>query len=190
MTAAKKTTAAPTAAAAPAAPVAADPAKIVESTIANTQEQMEATLKQVQEFGSKNVEGAMVAGKDQLDKLIAQATQSFDEATSFGKENTDAVVTSMSVVAKGSEDLTRTMMGLSQDAIEQNYAMVRKLMGVASMKELVDIANDQMKANYDAMIQQSTQLSEMMVKIANDAVAPINGRFNAAIDKMGKPLAA
>lgn len=180
MTTAKKTT----------ATAATDPVKVAESTIANTQKQMETTLQQVQDFGAKNAESVMEASKDQLDKLMAHATKSFDEATSFSKENGDAMVTAMTVVGKGSEDLTRTLMALSQEAVETQYAMTRKLMTVSSMKELVDVTTDQMKSNYDAMIQHTTTLSEMMVKIANDAVAPINGRLNAAVDRMGKPLAA
>jgi len=166
------------------------PAKVVEESIATAKETVETTLKQAQDVSTKNVEDVISLSKEQVDKTLENASKSFDEAVSFATANAEASAKSYSVVSKGGEAMARKLMDLSKASVENQYAIARKLMTVTSVTQLMEIASDHAKASYDTMVSESTSMTEMMVKITNDAAAPLSERMHATMELVGKPIAA
>lgn len=169
---------------------ATTPAKVVEDTIATTKETMETALKQAQEVSTKNVDGAMLVTKEQLDKAMESASKGFEDAVTFASANADAAAASYDIVAKGGEAVARKVMDLSKASVENQFAIARKLLTVTTLTDLLEVTSDHAKASYDTMVSESTAVSEMMVKIANDATAPLSQRVNATMEIIGKPVAA
>ena len=64
------------------------------------------------------------------------------------------------------------------------------LLAARTLREAVDVQTDWAKTSFDKVVAESTKLSEISVKVANEAAEPINARFNAAIEKLLKPMAA
>ena len=59
-----------------------------------------------------------------------------------------------------------------------------------SSREIVDLQSEYAKTSFDNIVSEGTKISEMTVKVANEALEPINARMNAAVEKMSKPVAA
>jgi hypothetical protein len=55
---------------------------------------------------------------------------------------------------------------------------------------VVQVNTDFATAYMERLIERSQKLSEMSVKVANEALAPIGSRVEATVQKLGKPLAA
>jgi phasin family protein len=74
--------------------------------------------------------------------------------------------------------------------METSAQAAKALMGAKTLREAVDLQTDLAKSNFDKFIAESTKLSEMSVKVANEAFEPINARVNVAVEKLLKPIAA
>lgn len=147
---------------------------------------IEATVTAAQEAATKNVEQAVAYTKDQLDKVSKQVFTAYDEMAGFHKENVDAMLASSTVFAKGMENLTKAVMAYSQAQVEQSMAAAKAMAGVKTLRELVDLQTEFARTSFDAMISEATKVSEMSVKVANEAIEPISARVNATVEKLGK----
>lgn len=164
--------------------------KSIEDVAAQAKETMEGIVKASQEQASKQFEQTIALTKEQVEKASRQLFQSYDELASFNKQNLDAVVQSGNIVAKGVEDIGKAFYAYTQTALEQAASVGKALLGVKTVRELVDVQAEAAKSNFDAMVAESTKLTGMSVKVANEAFAPLNARVNAAVEKFAKPLAA
>jgi phasin family protein len=119
-----------------------------------------------------------------------QFFDSYEEFAAFGKQNVDALVQSTTVVAKGVEELSRAMFGFVQTTFEAGAATGKAMLGVRTLNELVTLQNEYVRTSLDSVLSESVKLSELTVKVANEALEPIGARFGAVIEKLTRPLAA
>lgn len=168
---------------------AAAPTAAMEETIAATKESMDAAVKASQETVTKSVEQAMTVSKEQFDKASATLNKGMDEMADYSKANADAMMASANVVTKGAEEMARAWFAFTQSSVDQSMAMAKKAMAVKSLKELVDLQSAYTKDSFDALLSEGTKMSEMALKTANDAMAPISERVNDTVSKIGKVAA-
>jgi phasin family protein len=81
-------------------------------------------------------------------------------------------------------------MAYNQKSIEASIATAKALMGCKTMQDLVEVQSDLTRKGLDEWVSEGTKLSELTVKVANEAAAPINSRLTEAVDRFMKPLAA
>lgn len=153
---------------------------------ADVTQTIEATVTAAQEAATKNVEQAVAYTKDQLDKVSKQVFTAYDEIAAFNKENVDAVLASTTVFTKGMESLTKAIMAFSQTQVEQSMSAAKAMAGVKTLRELVDLQTEFARTSFDAMVAEATKVSEMSVKVANEAIEPLSARVNATVEKVGK----
>lgn len=167
-----------------------DAVKTLEDVAAQAKEAVEEIVKASQEQVTRQFEQTMTLTKDQVEKASQQMLKSYDEMTAFNKQNVDAVIQSGTIVAKGVETLGKAVASFTQTSIEQSVATGKALLTVKSMRDLVDLQSAFAKSAFDAFMAESTRMSEMSVKVANEALAPINARVNATVEKFARPIAA
>lgn len=153
-------------------------------------ETMDTMIKAIQEAVQKNYEQTLVATKEQFEKASQQLFRGYDDLAAFSKENIDAAVQASTILAKGMEDLSKAMMAYAQSSVEQSVETGKVLLGVKTLRELVDLQSSYAKSSFDRLVSEGTKLSELSVKITNDAFAPLNARINAVVEKFAKPVAA
>jgi phasin family protein len=136
----------------------------------------------------QNLEGVLNAQKEQFEKASAQLLKTYEEVTAVTKDNVDAVVTSGTVVAKGAEEAGKQVAAFTQSSAETAVANGKALLAVKTVNELVELQNTFFKQGLETFVAEATKLQELSVKIANDAVAPINARVSAAVEKLSKPV--
>jgi phasin family protein len=203
---------APLAAAAATAATAAKTLKPVETAVAASRESVEAAV----EAGKQNMDAVVKAGteaasksydqvvtktKEQAAQAVALTTENvtkaseaafkgYDEFALFGKDTFDAMVRTNGIVAKGFEVLGKEILAYTQVSIEENVAQTKALMGAKDLKEVVDLQNDFARGRLDKAIAESAKLTEMSVKVSNEALAPIQKRVDATVQTMLKAHAA
>lgn len=142
------------------------------------------------ETAAKSFDRGMIFGTEQVEKAAQVAFQRFDEFAVFGKENVDAVVKSGTVFAKGFEDLAKAFMGLAQENIETTVSTAKAVMGCTTLRQMVDLQTEIAKTQFDKLVAEGNKFSEMSLKVANEALEPIQARVNVAVEKFVKPVSA
>ncbi|MCG8358338.1 MAG: phasin family protein [Kiloniellales bacterium] len=167
-----------------------DALKPVEAAVAAGKETVEKAMKAGTEAATKNYEKVLAMTQEQVEKASAAAFQGYDDMTALNKETMDAVVQSGNIVAKGYEAIGKELMAFTQISIEANVAATQAIFGAKNIREVIDLQTQYTRESFDKAMAESAKLSEMSVKLAKDAIEPIQSRVNVTVEKMMKPLAA
>ncbi|AWK86458.1 phasin family protein [Azospirillum thermophilum] len=148
------------------------------------------TIEDAVTTAKQNLEGLVKAQQEQVEKASAQILKGFDELTALTKGNVDAVVKSGTIVAKGAEEAGKQVAAFTQSSLEKSVATGKALLAVKTIQELVELQNAYAKSSFDALVAETTKLQQLTVKVANEALAPINERVNVTVEAIAKPVAA
>lgn len=155
-----------------------------------TKETFEHVAAKSTDFAQKGYDQVLGATREQLEKASASAFKAYEEFSKFHKDNYDAYLAASTIFAKGAENVGKAWMSLTQEALENAAQTAKALLGAKTLREAVDLQSDFAKSNFDKFVAEGTKLSELSVKVTNEAFAPLNARMNVAVEKMLKPVAA
>jgi phasin family protein len=128
--------------------------------------------------------------QDQFAKAAETQFKAADEVAAFGKSNVDAFMQAGTIFFHGFEEIARTMVGLTQAQVEANMSTAKALISAKTLTELTDLQSAYTKTAFDHAVTEATHLSELAIKIANEAIEPISARVTATIEQMSKPVFA
>ena len=60
------------------------------------------------------------------------------------------------------------------------------MMAAKTVKDFVDMQSDSARTSFDNFLSESTRLSEISVKVANEAFDPLEAQFDAGFEKAFK----
>ncbi len=132
---------------------------------------------------TQKMEKIMTEGKNKFEKLTR-------ETTSAGKEQMEALVESGTIWVKGTEDIVKTCTAMVQESVERNTQAFKTLLSSKTLNEYTEAQNTLAQQNFDDFMSGFTKLSELGVKLATNAFAPINDQFSKSIKKATDSLAA
>lgn len=149
------------------------------------------------EVGKKSVEQAMKAStegyeqainvtKEQVEKASAAFFKSYDEAAAISKENVDAFVAAGDVFTKSAETVGKAYFEYAQASAEAGVEATKAMMGAKTVKDFIDIQSDYARTSFDNFLAESTRLSELTVKAANEAFEPLKTQMNTSFEKAFK----
>jgi phasin family protein len=146
---------------------------------------------------TETAQAAIKAGADVSTKAIASghdrtvaAAKGYENMTDFGKETVEAFVAVGTATAKGVEAINAEVLAFSKAHFEDSVAAAKAVLGAKTLKEVVDLQTDFAKSTFESYLQQSSKLGELTAKLTQEAFEPLNARFQAAVEKFVKPLAA
>ncbi|WP_100259652.1 phasin family protein [Qipengyuania seohaensis] len=113
----------------------------------------------------------------------AEMTQ---DVVEFQKGNLEALVASGKILANGMQDMGRTYVEEAKSAAETVQGDVKKFAAIKSPTELFQLQGEIARRNFDAMVSTTSKNTEAMVKLANEAFAPLSSRFSLAAEKVRK----
>lgn len=112
----------------------------------------------------------------------------FDEVNRFNRENVEAVMQVASAVARCYEELGAEWANYAKASMEEGVAASKALMGCTSVQEAIDVQTGYARTAFDHYLSESARLSEISLKIANQAFEPLNTRFNVAAEALSRPV--
>jgi phasin family protein len=130
---------------------------------------------------------ALNAAKEGFSKLAQTNFKTADEVTAFGKANVDALLKAGSTWARGFEEITRSVVETSQSSVDASLAATKAMLAAKTIKEVSDLQSDLAKETYEKLVAEGTRISELSIRLANEALDPINARVNAVVEKVTKP---
>ena len=113
----------------------------------------------------------------------AEMTQ---DVVEFQKGNFEALVESGKILANGMQDMGRTYVEEAKSAAETVQGDVKKFAAIKSPTELFQLQGEIARRNFDAMVSTTSKNTEAMLKLANEAFAPVSNRMSLAVDKVSK----
>jgi phasin family protein len=115
-----------------------------------------------------------------------KGTELTKDTVEFQKGNFEALVESGKILASGMQDMGRTYVEEAKTAAETVQADVKKMAAVKSPTELLQLQGEIMRRNFDAMVSTTSKNTEAMLKLANEAFAPVSNRMSLAAEKVRK----
>lgn len=113
-----------------------------------------------------------------------KGTELTKDTVEFQKGNFEALVESGKILASGMQDMGRTYVEEAKTAVETVQADVKKMAAVKSPTELFQLQGEIMRRNFDAMVSTTSKNTEAMLKLANEAFAPVSNRMSLAAEKV------
>jgi len=112
-----------------------------------------------------------------------------EEMTDLGKGNVEAMVASTKVAAKGVEKIGQEVAEYSRKSFEEASSAIRGFAQVKSPTDLFRLQGDFARTQFDAMIAESSRMSETMIKLAGDMFEPLTSRYSVAAERVKSAVA-
>lgn len=134
-------------------------------------------------------------GATAFEKLFADAAQRGEEAVKRSRKaaeelaelyrgNIDAFVEAGRIAASGTQSISQDVVAKSRDSLEQTANTVRSFAEAKSPTELLQLQSDFARTAFDRFVEDSSSLTESMVKLAGEAFQPISNRASANVEKL------
>jgi hypothetical protein len=118
---------------------------------------------------------------------ISKIIPDFYELFIFHKANIEALVQASTVLAKGMGEIGKHFASLAQVEWERAGTTAKATLAVKSLPDVIMLNTDYANVCRERLVA-TTTLQCLGVKVAQDAVAPINARVTVAVEAVGKPL--
>ena len=167
--------------------------KEINDMMGEGKEAVEKAYKAGAEVASENYEKLMAMAQGNVDTAMKSGSavfKDYDDVTSFGKDNVDAFEKSGTIFAQGMQVFSKTMADLTRQSVEQSIVATQALISCKTFADVAKVNNEIVKKNYKQAVEESQKLSDMSIKLTEDAVTPLTDRYNKAVDKFTKGLAA
>jgi phasin family protein len=166
-----------------------DAHQTVETVLTGGKAAAEGFMKAGVDAAQKGIEQAVQLTKENVEKASVAFFKGYDEFSVYSKGNVEAVVKAGSIYARGLEDLSKTMLAITQSQIEASVAATKAVLGCTSLRQMVDVQTGLARSHFDRFVADGSKLSEVSLKVANEALEPIQARVNVAVGKFTKPAA-
>ncbi|WP_170004993.1 phasin family protein [Pseudopontixanthobacter vadosimaris] len=132
------------------------------------------------------IQNASTEMQERMKTIFEKSSAMSGELTETARGNVEAVVESTRILATGMQSMSRDAVEGSREAFEGMTADLKKMAAVKSPSELFRLQGELARRNLDAMIGLSSRNTESMVKLVNDAFAPISNRMSITAEKMSQ----
>ena len=154
-------------------------------TIPQLKEKIMATASKQKDL-SKLIDTAVSTVKTKTKAAYAKSAAVAGEVGSLSKGNVEAVVESGKILANGFKDIGADYVAETKSAYETATGDFKKLAAIKSPTELFQLQGELLRRNFDAAVAFGSKETEKLVKLTNDAFAPISTRVSVMVDKVSK----
>lgn len=140
--------------------------------------------------GKEHIEKTVAATKVQVEKASTAALKSYEDVAVASKETVDGFVSSVNLVSKGFEEISRAYFEMAQKATETQVEAAKAMFAARNVNELLEVQNEFVRNSYDKFSAETAKISEMSLKLANEVSAPIQAQATSMIERTTKQFAA
>jgi phasin family protein len=120
---------------------------------------------------------------------LERNTRLAEELTELGKGNVEAFVASTKIAAKGIETLGQDVAEFSRKSFEDASAAVKSFAEVKSATDFFRLQSDYARTQFDALVAETSKLSETVIKLAGDVAEPLTSRYTVAAERVKNAVA-
>ena len=136
-------------------------------------------------------------GATAFEKLFADATQRSEEAVKRSRKaaeeladlyrgNVEAFVEAGKIAATGAQSIGQDLVAKSRDGLEKSANSVRSFAEAKNPTELLQLQSEFARTAFDRFVEESSALTESVVKLAGEAFQPLSNRASANVEKLNQ----
>ncbi len=145
---------------------------------------MNDSVKKFAEDTKARAEALTAEFQERSKEALAKSSKLAEEAVEFNKANVEALVEAGKIAAKNLETLGQEGVAFARKSFEETSAALKGYTAVKSPAEFFKLYAENSKKAFDAAVAQTSKTSELVVKMANDSLAPISNRVSVISSKM------
>ncbi len=146
---------------------------------------MAKTKTAAEDFTAK-VQETVAEAQERAKAAFEKSQALFGDAGEFTKGNVEALVESGKILAAGLQTLGKDYVAEGKTAFETVQADIKELAAVKSPADFFKLQGEILRRNFDAAVAVGSKHSEAVLKLSNDAFAPVSTRVSLAIEKVKK----
>ena len=136
------------------------------------------------EAGTEKFEAMIGEAQARQEELVKKSQKAAEELAELTRANIEAMVESGRIAAQGTKDLSGDLIEDGRTGMEKQADVAKKLAEAKSPTEFFQLQADFMQAAFDNMVQESSKLTEKMIKLQSDAMQPVSNQASVAADKV------
>jgi len=121
--------------------------------------------------------------------LVKKGQKVAEELADLTRANVEAVVEAGRVAAEGARTIGQDVVAKQRDSFEQAADAIRSLAEAKSPTEYLQLQGDFARASFDRLVNESSKLTETMVKLAGEAFQPLSNRATANAERFNTLVA-
>lgn len=122
-------------------------------------------------------------------ELVAKSQKAAENIADLAKANVEALVESGRIAASGVKSIGQDVLASSRDGIEQASDAVKTLAEAKSPTEFFQLQSELARASFDRIVAESSKLTERFVKLAGEAVQPLQNRASINAERINDLVA-
>ena len=130
-------------------------------------------------FDIPNVE-MPAAFREFAERGVAQAKDTYEKMKAAAEEATDVLETTYSTATKGASDYGLKMIEAARVNTNAAFDFAGELMAAKTLSEMVELSSTHARKQFEALTQQSKELSALAQKVATETAEPIKSGMSKA----------
>jgi phasin family protein len=139
--------------------------------------------------GTDKVQELFADAGERSQQLVAKSQKTAEEFNELAKANVEAIVEASRIYAGGAKAIGQDVIASSRNGIEQASEAVKTLAEAKSPAEFFQIQSDLARASFDRFVAESSKLTERVVKLAGEAVEPLQTRASVNAERINNLVA-
>lgn len=136
-------------------------------------DEVEDAAKTVQVAAEKEATRVLDAGQ----ATIEQVAQHAETVAAAGTRGVDVLMQGASAAAQCIQAINAETLSYTRQAVEDGVAAAQALMGIRSVREMVDIQGQYSRAAFDRFVNYSTTLNDLLLSAGKDVFRPLSGEL-------------
>ena len=123
------------------------------------------------------------AFRETAEKRVAQAKDTYEKAKVATEQATDILKDTYATAAKGATEYNLKIIEIARTNANTAFEHAQKLIGAKSPSEFVEFSTAHARKQFDTMIAQTKELTELAQKVTTKITEPLKAGVTMAFDK-------
>lgn len=124
------------------------------------------------------------AFRELAEKSVSQAKETYEKMKSAAEEATDVLEDTYATATKGASDYGLKVIEAARVNTNAAFDFAGELMAAKTLSEMVELSSTHARKQFEALTQQSKELSALAQKVATETAEPIKSGVSKALSKV------
>ena len=120
---------------------------------------------------------------------VKRSQKAIEELAEVSRANVEALVDAGKIAVEGARSIGQDVVETSREGVEKAADAVRALAEAKSPTEFIQLQSEFARAQFDRFVAESSRLTETFVKLAGEAIQPIQSRATLNAERINKLVA-
>lgn len=130
----------------------------------------------------QGAEAATRLGRENMDAM----TKGYDDLTRLNRETLEALMEVVSVTARNFEAVTEQMASFARVQLDDGVQTMQTMARAHNLQDMIDAQNQYGRALFDHCLDHCLRLSDMSLRITEEALTPLSERMRGVMERMGR----